>query len=70
MIDADEIEPAKVPYQRQTWAVSFACSVISKRKDIDFQEVYDVAYSYVVYLPNILALCPKSAAKEYLNGSC
>lgn len=61
-------KPARQHYEKQTWALAFACGVGSVRRDIDFTEVYELAFSYVDNLPNLLRQCPYVVAEAYLEG--
>tara|TARA_Y100001973_G_C5209232_1_gene344373 strand:- start:35273 stop:35476 length:204 start_codon:yes stop_codon:yes gene_type:complete len=62
-------KPAGHHYEKTTWALSFACSVVAVRRDIDFTEMYELAYTYVDNLPNLVRQCPKNVAEAYLEGT-
>lgn len=52
----------------QVWALQFACTVVSVRYDIEFHDCYELAWSYVDNLPNLLRECPRNIAMMYLEG--
>ncbi len=52
----------------QVWALKFACTVVSVRRDIEFHECYELAWDYVDNLPNLIREDPHEIAMCWIES--